>query len=65
MTSMAPLSVAGLMEFHVFETDPLMLLTYCIASTVEGKQLVQKALGKCVEFHNGWAREGSSTWRVE
>jgi len=27
---MAPLRVAGLMEFHVFETDPLMLLTYCI-----------------------------------
>lgn len=30
ITSMAPLRVAGLMEFHVFETDPLILLTYCI-----------------------------------
>lgn len=30
MTSIAPLKVAGLMEFHVFETDPLMLRTYCI-----------------------------------
>lgn len=27
---MAPLRVAGLIEFHVFETDPLILLTYCI-----------------------------------
>lgn len=30
ITSIAPLNVAGLMEFQVFETDPLMLLTYCI-----------------------------------
>jgi len=30
ITSMAPLRVAGLMEFHVFETEPLILLTYCI-----------------------------------
>ena len=30
MTSMAPLSVAGLIEFHVFETEPLRLRTYCI-----------------------------------
>lgn len=28
---MAPLRVAGLMEFHVFETEPLILRTYCIA----------------------------------
>jgi hypothetical protein len=27
---MAPLRVAGLMEFHVLETEPLMLLTYCM-----------------------------------
>lgn len=31
MTSIAPLSVAGLMLFHVLETEPLMLRTYCIA----------------------------------
>lgn len=31
ITSMAPLKVAGLMEFHVFETEPLILLTYCMA----------------------------------
>jgi hypothetical protein len=31
---MAPLRVAGLMEFHVFETEPLILLTYCIALVV-------------------------------
>jgi hypothetical protein len=31
ITSMAPLRVAGFIEFHVFETDPLMLLTYCMA----------------------------------
>jgi hypothetical protein len=37
---MAPLRVAGLIEFHVFETEPLMLLTYCIAAGVriEGYQ---------------------------
>ena len=34
ITSMAPLSVDGLMEFHVLETDPLMLLTYCMAGDV-------------------------------
>lgn len=34
---MAPLRVAGLMEFHVFETEPLILRTYCIApGQVEG-----------------------------
>jgi hypothetical protein len=31
---MAPLSVAGLMEFHVLETEPLMLRTYCISPDV-------------------------------
>ena len=30
ITSIAPLSVAGLIEFHVLDTDPLMLRTYCI-----------------------------------
>lgn len=30
ITSMAPLRVAGLIEFQVLETEPLMLLTYCI-----------------------------------
>ena len=30
MTSMAPLKVAGLMEFHVLVTELLTLLTYCI-----------------------------------
>lgn len=30
-TSIAPLSVAGLIEFQVFETDPLKLRTYCMA----------------------------------
>lgn len=31
MTSIAPLSVAGLMEFHVLDTEPPILLTYCIS----------------------------------
>lgn len=31
MTSIAPLNVAGLMEFHVFDTEPLILRTYCIS----------------------------------
>jgi hypothetical protein len=30
ITSIAPLRVAGLIEFHVFDTEPLRLLTYCI-----------------------------------
>ena len=30
MTSMAPLSVDGLMEFHAVETESLRLRTYCI-----------------------------------
>lgn len=30
ITSMAPLSVAGLIEFHVLDTGPLKLRTYCI-----------------------------------
>jgi hypothetical protein len=30
ITSIAPLKVAGFMEFQVLETEPLMLLTYCI-----------------------------------
>jgi hypothetical protein len=30
MTSMAPLRVAGLIEFHVLDTDPEMDRTYCI-----------------------------------
>jgi len=30
MTSIAPLRVAGLIEFHVLVTDPPQLLTYCI-----------------------------------
>lgn len=29
-TSMAPLSVAGFIEFHVLDTDPDIDLTYCI-----------------------------------
>ncbi len=36
MTSMAPLRVAGLMEFQVFDTDPLMLLTYCMSPALFG-----------------------------
>lgn len=35
MTSIAPLKVAGLIEFQVFETDPLILLTYCILAKDE------------------------------
>lgn len=31
ITSIAPLNVAGLMEFHVFETDPPILRTYCMS----------------------------------
>ena len=31
ITSIAPLSVAGLIEFHVLDTDPPILLTYCIS----------------------------------
>ena len=38
MTSIAPLRVAGLIEFHVFETDPLMLLTYCMAPGYEERE---------------------------
>lgn len=34
ITSIAPLSVAGLIEFHVFETGPLKLRTYCILAAV-------------------------------
>lgn len=30
ITSMAPLKVAGLIEFQVLETEPLILRTYCI-----------------------------------
>jgi hypothetical protein len=30
MTSIAPLRVAGLMEFHVLDTEPEMDRTYCI-----------------------------------
>jgi hypothetical protein len=30
MTSIAPLSVAGFMEFQLFETVPVMDRTYCI-----------------------------------
>lgn len=30
ITSIAPLKVAGLMEFHVLDTDPPILRTYCI-----------------------------------
>lgn len=36
ITSMAPLNVAGLIEFHVLETEPLILRTYCMVS--EGPQ---------------------------
>ena len=35
MTSIAPLKVAGLMEFHVLETDPPRLRTYCISCSTE------------------------------
>lgn len=31
ITSIAPLSVAGLMEFHVLDTEPPMLRTYCMS----------------------------------
>ena len=31
MTSIAPLSVAGLIEFHVLDTDPPILRTYCMS----------------------------------
>jgi hypothetical protein len=52
---MAPLRVAGFIEFHVFETDPLMLLTYCMA------------LGMCAErsrvFESRPTREGSKRGR--
>ena len=33
ITSMAPLSVAGLIEFHVLDTDPPRLRTYCMSSS--------------------------------
>ena len=33
ITSIAPLSVAGLMEFQVLETAPDMERTYCILAT--------------------------------
>ena len=31
MTSIAPLSVAGLIEFQVFDTEPEIDRTYCMA----------------------------------
>lgn len=35
MTSIAPLRVAGLIEFQVFETEPEMERTYCISAQAE------------------------------
>ena len=41
---MAPLRVAGLIEFHVLDTEPLILLTYCIppSSACEVEDSLQK-----------------------
>lgn len=35
ITSIAPLKVAGLIEFQVLDTEPLILRTYCILETDE------------------------------
>ena len=40
MTSIAPLSVAGLIEFQVFDTEPPRLLTYCISMSKVHNHLV-------------------------
>jgi hypothetical protein len=37
ITSMAPLRVAGLIEFQVLETGPLRLRTYCIPTLERGQ----------------------------
>ena len=58
---MAPLRVAGLMEFHVFETEPLMLRTYCIPPdegqwvSAEGSSGHRKLAEASDGGENGWA----------
>lgn len=39
ITSMAPLSVAGLMEFQAVETESLRFRTYCIVPTANGSMI--------------------------
>lgn len=69
MTSIAPLRVAGLMEFQVFETEPLMLRTYCILQAQQGgvslekvEYIREKAIEKRDLFskshHTGGSRRG-------
>ncbi len=63
MTSIAPLNVAGLMEFHVFDTDPLILRTYCIS--VVGERHGRTLLMRCpsvLKLHDqdgGYGYDGS------
>ena len=51
MTSMAPLKVAGLMEFHVLDTEPEIDRTYCIpfyvgsAMTEQGRMALMRDCG--------------------
>jgi hypothetical protein len=43
MTSIAPLRVAGLMEFHAVDTESLRFLTYCMVQQSEGPQAQARA----------------------
>jgi hypothetical protein len=47
MTSIAPLRVAGLIEFHVLDTEPDKDRTYCMAPT--GGRTLKLGLGACGE----------------
>lgn len=52
MTSIAPLSVAGLIEFHVLDTDPPILRTYCISLCCPKnvQTLLKKWVAQCMNF---------------
>lgn len=43
-TSIAPERVDGLMEFHVFDTEPDSERTYCISSSVSGAGLDERTM---------------------
>lgn len=49
---MAPLSVAGLIEFQVLDTDPPILRTYCMSlcCTKNRSDSIQDLAAQCVNF---------------
>lgn len=59
---MAPLRVAGLIEFHVFETEPLKLRTYCILPSwvkrPRTRMCTDTQTPKYVKECNIWGRRG-------